>query len=440
MDERATEAVAPPEEPSAPDKKQRLWNVNFVLLWQGQFVSSLGDTAYSIALGFWVLAVTGSTALMGALMATTALTRVVVSPFAGVIVDRTDRKWMLVATDAARGVVIVGVAAAAFAGLLEVWMVFAAGVVLGLGGAFFGPAVISALPDVVPKAKLVKANSLFQLIYTGSGIPGYSVGGFLYALLGAPLMFLINGVSYLFSAATELFIKVPKVQHARQEFKFVDDTKAGLSFTWRVRPLRYMLLIFSVLNFFAAMGIMLLLPLFERTEQLGPGRYGVVLAGLTGGMFVGYILMSVIHVRPNRRFAVFYLSAVVGMGALAAFPLYLYFPLMFALAAVFGLFNAVLNALIMAVLQMTTPQDMRGKVFGLLGTLAGGLTPLAMALGGVLAEFISIRLLISASFILTFLSFLPLAFSPAIRRYVNFDPDRDTLEAIVQGTAPGASE
>ncbi len=431
MDERAIEdAAPPPEEPSAPEKKARLWNVNFMLLWQGQFVSSLGDTAYSIALGFWVLAVTGSTALMGALMATTALTRVVVSPFAGVIVDRTDRKWMIVATDALRGVVIVGVAAAAFAGVLDVWMVFAAGVVLGLGGAFFGPAITSALPDVVPKAKLVKANSLFHLIYAASGIPGFSVGGFLYALLGAPLLFLINGVSYLFSAATEVFIKIPKVQHAKQEFRFVEDTKAGLSFTWRVRPLRYMLVVFSVLNFFASMGIMLLLPLFERAEYLGPERYGFVLAGLTGGMFVGYILTSIIHVKPARRFAVFYLSAVVGMGALAAFPLYLYFPLMFALAAVFGLFNAVLNALIMAVLQMTTPQNMRGKVFGLLGTLAGGLTPLAMALGGVLAEFISIRLLISASFILTFLSFLPLAFSPAIRRYVNFDPDRDTLEAI----------
>jgi MFS family permease len=431
MADRIIETTAPPPEgQAAPERKGRLWNVNFVLLWQGQFVSSLGDTAYSIALGFWVLAVTGSTALMGALMATTALTRVVVSPFAGVIVDRTDRKWMLVATDAARGVVIVAVAAAAFAGVLDVWMVFVAGVILGLGGAFFGPAVISALPDVVPKAKLVKANSLFQLIYTGSGIPGFSVGGFLYALLGAPLMFLINGVSYLFSAATEVFIKVPKVRHEKQEFKFVDDTKAGLSFTWRVRPLRYMLVIFSVLNFFAAMGIMLLLPLFERTAYLGPGRYGVVLAGLTGGMFVGYILTSIVHIKPARRFAVFYASAVVGMGALAAFPLYLYFPLMFALAAVFGLFNAVLNALIMAVLQMTTPQNMRGKVFGLLGTLAGGLTPLAMALGGVLAEFISIRFLISASFILTFLSFLPLAFSPAVRRYVNFDPDKDTLEAI----------
>ncbi len=430
MDGQEIETAAPPEGPSVPAKRERLWNVNFLLLWQGQFVSSLGDTAYSIALGFWILAVTGSTALMGTLMATTALTRVVVSPFAGVLVDRSARKWVLVAADAARGVIIVAVAAAAFAAVLDVWMVFAAGVVLGLCGAFFGPAVGSSLPDIVPKAKLVKANSLFHLIYTASGIPGFSVGGFLYALLGAPLLFLVNGLSYLFSAVTELFIKIPPIQHEKKEFQFLDDTKAGLSFTWRVRPLRYMLLIFSVLNFFASMGIMLILPLFERTESLGPARYGVVLAGLTGGMFAGYLLSSVIHIKPNRRFAVFYAGALVEGAALVLFPVFLNFPLMLALGILFGLLNAVINALVMAVLQMTTPQNMRGKVFGLLGTLAGGLTPLAMALGGVLAEFISIRLLISASFILTFFSFVPLAFSPAIRRYVNFDPDKDSLEAI----------
>ncbi|UCH79436.1 MAG: MFS transporter [Candidatus Coatesbacteria bacterium] len=428
MTEPEAEAAAIAAE--GPPRKGRLWNLNFALLWQGQFVSALGDTAYSIALGFWVLAVTGSTALMGSIMAAAVLARVVLSPFAGVIVDRTDRKWMLVWMDAVRGVFIVAVAAAAFAGLLEVWMVFVAAVALGVCGAFFNPAVGSALPDIVPKAKLVKANSLFQLIWTGSGIPGFTIGGFLYVLLGAPLLFLVNGVSYLISAATELFIKVPAVKHARQDFKFFADTKAGLSFTWKVVPLRLMILLFSVLNFFAHMGVILLLPLFERTAYLGPGLYGVALGGIMGGMFVGYVLTSIINIEPSRRFLVFYVSALVGTAALVFYPVWLYLPLMLALGVVFGVFNAVLNALISAVLQMTIPQDMRGKVFGLLNTISGGLTPLAMVLGGVLAEFISIRVIIAASFLLTFLFFVPLGFWPSIRRYVNFDPDRDTLESI----------
>jgi len=106
MAEPEAEATVIAAEGTPPREERRLWNVNFLLLWQGQFVSSLGDTAYSIALGFWVLAVTGSTALMGTLMATTVFARVALSPFAGVLVDRGDRKWIIVATDAARGVVM----------------------------------------------------------------------------------------------------------------------------------------------------------------------------------------------------------------------------------------------------------------------------------------------------------------------------------------------
>jgi MFS family permease len=95
----------------------RLWGRNFLLLWQGQLVSGLGDVVYEIALGFWILAVTGSTALMGSLMAASALPRILVAPIAGVVVDRSERKWLLISMDLARGVCVVLVAAAAFAGV-----------------------------------------------------------------------------------------------------------------------------------------------------------------------------------------------------------------------------------------------------------------------------------------------------------------------------------
>ncbi|MFR3559072.1 MAG: MFS transporter [Paraclostridium sordellii] len=73
-------------------KNNKLWNKNFTLLWQGQLVSCLGDAFYSIALGFWVLDKTGSSAIMGILMAAVSIPRVIIGPFAGVIVDRFDRK------------------------------------------------------------------------------------------------------------------------------------------------------------------------------------------------------------------------------------------------------------------------------------------------------------------------------------------------------------
>lgn len=431
-DGRAPAVVAAVVEPpvAAPAPARRLWNANFFLLWQGQLVSAIGDAVYGIALGFWVLERTGSTALMGTLMATSMLPRVVVSPFAGVLVDRADRKGLLVLTDGLRGVAIVAVAVAAFAGALEVWMVFAAGILLGLAGAFFNPAVSSAIPDIVPTDRLVKANSAFSMLGTGSGIVGNAAGGLLFQALGAPLMFLVNGLSYLFSAGTELFIRIPPVRHERHEFRFVRDLGDGLRFVWRYRGIRFSIMVFALLNFFAVMGFMLFLPLFQQVAGLGAGRYGILTGTFTAGLFLGFLLMSVVHVPYRRRFAVFYLCGIVSMLAAAAIPGWLVFPAMLGFALVGGATNAVLNSFLNATLQAAVPQALRGKVFSLIGTVAGGLMPLAFALGGGLAEFIPIRPLIAGAFLVTLLCFLPLAFSKPTVGLVNYDPEHSTLEDI----------
>jgi len=184
--EKQNEEVTP-----APEAKPKLWNMNFFLLWQGQFVSAMGDVAYSIALGFWVLSKTGSTALMGTLMAASSLPRMLISPFAGVVVDRSDRKWLLVAMDVIRGVFVVFVGVGSYLGFIQVWMVFVAGVVIGACGAFFNPAVSSVIPDIVDARRIVQANSVFSIVQTASGIVGSSAGGILFKLLGASFMFLL---------------------------------------------------------------------------------------------------------------------------------------------------------------------------------------------------------------------------------------------------------
>lgn len=401
----------------------KLWNLNFFLLWQGKLVSMVGDVAYNIALGFWILAVTGSTALMGTLMAASLLPRVIMAPLAGVWVDRGDRKWLIVLMDVIRGVFVVLVGAAAIFGVIRVWMVFATGVVLGICGAFFGPAVSSSIPDIVPKNRIVKANSAFALVTTGANVAGSSAGGFLYQILGAPLMFLFNGISYLLSAASELFIKIPRIARPREQSRFLDDLKSGFSFVWNHKGIRYVMFMASVLNFFASMGLMLLLPLFQRTEHLGAGLYGLLIGSFSGGAFAGFLLTSVVNVKPSRRFRVFYWCALFFSVAMISLPVYLFFPAMLALAIVAGLANAVLNALFFSILQLSVPQDKRGKVFGLLETLAGGLIPLSLAVGGILAEFLNLRLLISGCYLITLLCFIPMAFMPDIVKLINFDPE-----------------
>ncbi len=409
----------------------KLWNLNFFLLWQGQAVSAVGDILYEVALGFWVLAVTGSTGLMGTLMASSTLPRVLIAPFAGVWVDRSDRKKMLVWMDLIRGVAILFVGIAACMEFIQVWMVFAAGVIMGICAAFFQPAIGSSLPDIVPKEKMVQANSAFALIGTGSAIVGLPAGGVMYTALGAPLMFTLNGISYLISSFTEMFIKIPKVIHEKVEFHFWEDMKDGFKYVWHETGLRISMMVFAGMNFFAFCGIVLILPLFDRTESLGPVRYGIAMAGLTGGMFIGFLLTSIFHIKAENRFKVFYICAFIGTPALALFPLILNFPLMMSLLIFFGITNSILNALIMAVIQLAVPGNKRGKVFSLIGTITGGLTPLGMAFGGLLGEFLPLHIVISGAFFVTWLMFIPLVFSKDIRDFINFNPEVKTATADV---------
>ena len=416
----------------------RLWTLNFFLLWQGQLVSALGDVVYEIALGFWILAVTGSTGLMGVLMAASVLPRIIISPFAGVLVDRCNRRNMLVLMDLIRGIVITAVGIAAVLGFVQIWMVFVAGVTMGMCAAFFNPTVSSSIPDIVPRDKLIPANSALNMVNTGVSILANPLGGFMYQILGAPIMFLTNGISYLFSAFTEIFIKIPKIErkvkaeHAalstRDSFK--QDFKEGLRFVWNFKGLRYLIITAAFLNFFANMGIILILPLFDRTQGLGAVRYGLAIALLTGGMFAGMALTSVVKMPYENRLSIFVISGIIFSIGFAIFPM-VNFNYMLVLLFISGFFNAIVNTFISASLQLTVPQDMRGKVFSIMNTVCGGLVPIAMAIGGILAEFIAIKYIILTCFLLSGMGLVPLAFISSFKRFINFNPDIQTLEDII---------
>ncbi|MGH4120590.1 MFS transporter [Clostridium sp.] len=416
----------------------KLWTINFFLLWQGQIVSALGDVVYEIALGFWVLAVTGSTGLMGILMAASALPRILIAPFAGVMVDRCNRRNMLVLMDLIRGIAITTVGVAALLGFVQIWMVFAAGVILGVCAAFFNPTVGSAIPDIVPRDKLIQANSALNMVGTGVSIFANPLGGVMYQLLGAPIMFFTNGISYLVSAFTEIFIKIPKIErkvNAEDAVKstgesFKQDLKEGFKFVWNFKGLRYLIITAAFLNFFANMGIVLILPLFQRTQLLGAGKYGVAIAMLTGGMFAGMAFTSIVKIPYEKRLRIFVGSGVIFSVGFAVFPL-ISFKYMLLLLFIAGFFNAIVNTLISATLQLTVPQDMRGKVFSIMNTVCGGLVPVAMAVGGILAELIAIKYIIFTCFLLSGMLIIPLGFIKKFKHFINFNPDFQSLQDII---------
>ena len=151
----------------------------------------------------------------------------------------------------------------------------------------------------------------------------------------------------------------------------------------------------------------------------------------SAGLFLGFLSGTFVKYAPQSRFRVFILCSYVCFVCLTAFPLVASYPLMLALCLVAGVANAILNSFIGATVGLAVPQDMRGKVFALVGTLAGGLTPIAMALAGGLAEFIPIRPLVAASFGFTLVAFVPLMFIKRFRHFVNFDPEKESVESLL---------
>lgn len=409
---------------------ERLWTRSLFILWQGQLVSSLGDAAYSIALGFWVLKVTGSTALMGTLMAASTLPGVIIAPFAGTLIDRNNRKKLLILMDLLRGFSIALLGILAYNNNIKVWMVFIAGIILSICGAIFSPGINSSIPDLVPKSKITNANSVFAIVTNGANMLGNIAGGFLFQIIGAPLMFLFNGLSFVFSGFSILLVKIPAIEKKNNQC-FLEDLKDGFSFVWQLKGLRYTLLIAAVDNFFANIAIILLLPLFQKTPNLGSAKYGIVMACFMGGMFVGFILTSIINIPALKKLKIFIISGIIYNVCLIIAVSQSILIIMALMIFVGGTFNAIFNVLIMSSVQLATPQEKRGKVISFITMVTQGLTPFAMALGGVLGSFLPIRSVMSTCFIITLLLVIPFAFNKHFKRFINFDYENQTVEDIM---------
>jgi MFS transporter, DHA3 family, macrolide efflux protein len=156
-------------------------------------------------------------------------------------------------------------------------------------------------------------------------------------------------------------------------------------------------------------------------------------AVLAGGLFAGFLLTSVIRVPPATRFRTFMICGFTGSLCLVGVALTDRFSLMIALLALGGGMTAVLNRFIPAVIQMSTPPDMRGKIFALLGAISQGATPIAMALAGILAEFLPLRVLMASCFGAVFISFVPFLTSSWIRSFLNTEPRVSPIQGEIEG-------
>ncbi len=388
---------AAPETTAVDEKRpSKLFNRNYVLLWQGQTVSRLGNQAFSIALALWIKQATGSAALMGLILMFSALPAVLLGPLAGAVADRYKRRAIIILSDLIGGIsvlILAGVMLAApEATNLTLAVLFAVSILLAVITTFFHPAIAAAIPDLVPEDRLSSANALGQVSFQLTVFIGQGIGGTLFRILGAPVLFLIDGLTYLFSAVSESFIAIPqtvpeKIPGWRENLRaFKKDIILGFRYVWRAPGLRELVLASTLLNFFMT-PILILLPFYvEDFLRAKPDWYGFLLASYGLGSMLGFVLAGALPLSGRKRSWLIVLFIILEPLGYVALGVWLNPWIALGITLAGGLISGFVMVYVTTILQLTTPGDIRGRVFGLLGTLAGALTPLAMGAAGIIAD------------------------------------------------------
>ncbi len=421
--------------PSAPLPK--LLNRNFYLLIQAQTVSMVGNQAYAVAMVFWIKHTTNSASLIGLLGMMSGLVEVVLGPLGGTLADRYPRRRLLVTSDVLNGAAVFTVAAMMYFAPGSTGAILAAiigaSIVAAVTTSFFHPAISASVPDLVPKDQLQPAVSVLQGSFQGSALLGQALAGSLFQWLGAPLVFLLDAITFWFASLSESFIQMPPLRKQEKGLAaFKRDTRAGVRYVWTNPGLRSAVLGSSLLNFLIV-PVMVLAPFFvEDTLKAGPVWYGYLMAAQGVGSLGGFALAGIWKpAGPVRGRAILWAMIVesAGFGALAFVrsPLV---ALAFSLAD--GVVAGFVAVSISAILQVTTPREFRGRVFGLLRSIAGAAAPLGMGLAGIAADILNKNIPLIYGFCggMMTVTALCLASSRNFRSFVSFrdepapDPER----------------
>lgn len=401
--------------------KTKLFEKNFVLFALGRLVSLVGSGIQMVAIPLYILDLTGSGAAMGIFTLLGMIPRLLAAPFAGVIGDRWNRKKIMVWTDFLRGILILYLALLAFSNSLNLITLFVVQAIVSVFDGFFSAATGAMLPDIVQKDNLRKANSVLGSVNSFSMVIGPILGGIIYGVFGIALVFLFNGISFIVSSISELFItyKLKFKEGIKLNLKlFFSEFKEGLNFIFKKRELKYLVVFAIVINF-------LLYPLYEVIEpyvlrqvvRMSAQQYGFIQTFFTVGMLIGNVVLATFLSKIRSKIlmisGMFSQSVMLIVFSIFIFPNVLilfekweFFIITGIIYFVIGLFNTFVNVPVSTNLQLMTPSNIRSRVFSSLEILFQLMIPLGAVLYGFLLDLIPSHFIFLSISCLTLISSL----------------------------------
>jgi MFS family permease len=357
-----------------------LRNSRFLRLWIGQGTSFVGDAISMVALVVLVVEITGSaSAVGGALFA--RLLPTIASPLTGVIADRVDRRAVLVASDLARAVLVLGLVFAR-----DLVTIYVLVFLMGLARTVFNPTVRAAFPSVVGGGDLTRANAIISGTFSTSIMVGPALGGLLVASIGVDAAFLADAVTYLVSAILLFTVPLPRPRReSEEEASFVHDLRSGFGHLVGARiPLAIVVGAFlTILTINATVPAEVFLA--KETFGAGDAGYGLLVSLWGGGMVLGSAMMAVLGDRINLVL-MYFLSIFVGASALVGTGLAPAFVLALVALTVEGTATGIDNVATDTILQQRVPEAFLGRVFSIRFLSYSAGEALAYPAGGLLVD------------------------------------------------------
>jgi len=390
--------------------KQKLtmgWKAPFFTLWTGQAFSLLGSQLVGFALVWYLTDLTGSAKVLATAAMMEWLPKVILGPLAGALVDRWNRRLVMLGADSLTALATGAIIYLGWSGNLQLWQIYVLMLLRSIGASFHFPAMLASTSLMVPEDQLARIQGLNQLLQGLMNIVAPLLGALLINLIPLHGVLAVDIGTAAMAILVLLIIHIPQPQkdNASENAKTSvwSEMSAGFRYVWNWSGLKKVLVLAVTINLIS-MPAIILMPLLVKVEFSGGAMeiatmqsawaIGFVIGGLllsiwggfrrkittaTLGMFGSCIGMLLVGVAPGTTF-------VLAVGGIL----------------IAGLMNVLMNGPAFALLQTIVDADMQGRVLSLVISLANAMTPIGLAFAGPLAEFTGVR----AWFILTSVVFL----------------------------------
>lgn len=375
------------------NKNQPTGMTGFTIVWAGQLISVIASSMTQFALTIWAYQETGSATSLGIISTAFLVPFLLLSPIAGVMVDRHNRKLMMMVSDLTAVLATGGILVLHATGNLQIWHLYIAAAINGLGNTFQWPAYSAAISTMMPKENYSRANGMMSVVESGPAVVAPLLAGLLLPIINLTGILVIDVVTFFIAIFTLILVHIPQpektVEGQAESGGIFKEALYGFKYIFARRGLLGLLIFFVILNFVMGLSISLFSPfILERTDQSSE-ILGIVTSAEAIGAVTGGLLISLWGGFKKRMNGIFIGEAFTGLFLLVVFGLGRSLPVWIVAVVIGGILSIFTYGASQSIWQAKVAPDVQGRVFSARRMIAWSVNPITPILAGLLADYVT---------------------------------------------------